>query len=290
MAYLSPQVEGKIKHKDRWVCNHCAFNDNQANLTQCQYCGMLRFDPMQQPQIQPAFAPSQPYHPQPAPIQPQQPQYPQHPQQYPSQQFNPNTNPNPNIYIQPQPSSVTTSVVVNVNHDNNNKNKKDDILEKPFINEQYKPYYEEDIDNYKTYNCCCSIIRLFLWLTIGGGLVTSIWWFIVGCIYCYWFPACFKISKYLISGLCSKNNQIKLQTKCSCYDSKGRNAKNCCCDGFFIFIWMFIFGLPSMILHLIFAILSLPFFLFGFNFSIIHLRMVKIAFFNPYAVEINTKR
>ena len=286
MAYTSPQVEGKIKHRDGWVCNHCNYNDNQANLTQCQYCGMLRFDPTQQSQIQPAFVPSQPYYPQPAPVQPQPSQIIPQQSQYPQQQY-----PAAPIYIQPQPSSVTTSVTVNVNNNNNyNNNDKNDILEKPFINEQYKPYYEEDVDNYKTYNCCCSFIRLFVWLTICGGLVMSLWWFIVGCIYCYWFPACFKIAKYLISGLCSKNNEIKLKTKCLCYDSKGTNAKNCCCDGFFIFIWMFIFGLPSMILHLVFGILSLPFFLFGFNFSIIHFRMVKIAFFNPHAVQINTKR
>jgi len=193
-------------------------------------------------QIQPSFVPPQPYQPQPhIPAQPQPqpshiiPQQPQYPQQYPSQQFNPSP-----AYIQPQqPSSVTTSVTVNVdnNKQNGNNNQKNDILEKPFINEQYKPYYEEDVDNYKTYNCCCSIIRLFIWLTIGGGLVMSIWWFIVGCIYCYWFSACFKISKYLISGLCSKNNQIKLKTKCACYDSKGRNARNCCCDGF-LYIYM----------------------------------------------------
>eukprot|EP01084_Bolivina_argentea_P226092 381953_1 len=56
MAYVSPQVEGKIKNQSNWVCTKCGFNGNQINLTQCQYCGYLRFNPMQKP-IQPSFVP-----------------------------------------------------------------------------------------------------------------------------------------------------------------------------------------------------------------------------------------
>ena len=287
MSYPSQQVEGKTRKQDTWICHHCSFDDNQVNLTQCQYCGMLRFDPTQQMQPQ-THQPHQmqPYiHAQPSLLHQEQQydQYDQYPS-YPSQEFDTSS-----AYIQPQTQSVTTSITVNVNFNNNNR----DVLEKqkPFVmNEEYKPYYEEDVDNYKAYSCCFSVIRLFVWLFICGGLVTSIWWFVCAIIYMYWFKPCFKISKYLIFGLCSRNNYLRLKTKCKCYDSKGKNARNCCCDGCFIFIWMLIFGVPSTMLHLMFGIISLPFLMVGFNFCFIHFRLVKIALFNPYAVEIDTRR
>eukprot|EP01083_Nonionella_stella_P052311 138838_1 len=181
----------------------------------------------------------------------------------------------------PQPAVV--SVNVNVHH----KYPKGEY--KQIVDEQYEPgSYEERKGgaNHKQKHCCYTIIRFLVWFLICGGLVMSIWWFICGMIYCCWFKPCVTISRYLLCGSGARTNPVELRAKCKCYDSNGTNEKNCCCDRFFILIWMITFGMVSTVLHLVFGILSLPFMLCGFRFSIIHFRICKVCLFNPYAVEI----
>eukprot|EP00483_Globobulimina_turgida_P003008 UN03013 len=223
MAYVSPQMEGRVKNQNSWTCQNCAFNENSVDLGQCQYCGFLRaaFDNgMPQPIIQ-SNVPD-------IPAQP-----------YPPQQFTDDYTQNV-ITPQAQQPTITHSVTVNVNTNNNNQQKENyDRV----VNEQYVPVYDED-DNNEPISCVCAAIRLFLWLVICGGLVTCIWWFVCGMIFFFWFKPCFTISQYLLCGLCSKDNDIKIKTECKCYDSHGSNEKNCCCDICFTFMWILIFGIP----------------------------------------------
>eukprot|EP01084_Bolivina_argentea_P207549 354088_1 len=221
MAYVSPQVEGRIKNQNTWTCQNCAFNENAASSNQCQYCGFLKnYNPnMAQPIIEPnnIHIPSQP------PVQP-----------YPPQNYNPpQIYSNTQQYHSQQQPSITQNITVNVNDNNNNQilqNNKTIPKENydKFVNEQYEHVYDEYEDGdeeYKKISCGCATIRLFLWFTICGGLVTSIWWFICGIIYLYWCKQCLIISKYLLFGLFRKDNEIKIKTKCKCYDSDGANEK-----------------------------------------------------------------
>ena len=167
-----------------------------------------------------------------------------------------------------------------------------DVLNEPFINEQYEPgskSYDDaamDAQNVRTYGCFCTALRAFVWWTFGMGLAMSIWWFICGLLFGCWFSACSTISKYLLFGQMTKRREITLHSKCACYNSHGQLEQNCCCDPCCIAMWSCTLGLMSFVMHFTLALWTFPFLIFGWKFTVIHWRLCKVVLFNPHGVEI----